>query len=355
MSLICTAIVKKTGIECTAKSKENTAFCGRHTPKEPIVIAPEDQCTWVIYRHSPGARQCDKRKIAGDPHNECRTHHNARVVREQKRALRRRKWEVLRMYGHDIWTLITESDNVPDQRSRNLYFWSILDVILQRVPADQMVRLEDVEHAAIEIVGVPRFPVTREARIARDNQNIHTREVSEQTNRNIELLMLTPIVEGQPTIQLMKDVWAKLYRAPGVDVRLYDDIQRWYDTETCRTFGDRLYRKVLDHLVARILLNEKVEIRVELWKRLQQECAEAFNMCCDGHINRLANVMVGFDAEFRSPDVSKNEYLGQKMSVISQIKNKEERMREARVVLTDLNIGQEEAAPWLEALDDDEE
>lgn len=351
----CTGTVKKTGIQCTAKAKKNTALCGRHTPKEPVVIAPEDQCSWILHRHTPDARRCDKRKIADDPNNECTTHHRARVVKEQKRAARHRKWQVLRMYGHDIWTLIVESENVPDYRTRNMYFWSILNLILERVPVGQPVRIEDVEHAAIEIVGVPRFPVTREARIARDTQNVHTREVSEQTNRNIEVLMLTPIIEGQPTIQLIKDVWAKLYKPPGVDARIYDDIQRWYDTETCRTAGDRLYRKVLDHLVARILLNEKVEIRCELWKRLQQECAEAFDMCCDGHINRLANVMVGFDAAFRSPDVSRNEYLGQKMSAISQIKNKDERMREARIVLTDLNIGQDEAAPWLEALDDDEE
>jgi len=355
MPLTCSGTVKKTGIQCTAKSKKNTAFCGRHTPKKPVVIAPEDQCSWIIYRGLATQRRCTKKKIADDPHNECRTHHNARVVKNAAREVRRRKWEVLRMYGHDIWTLITESDNVPDHRSRNMYFWSILNLILERVPVGQAVRIEDVEHAAIEIVGVPRFPVTREARIARDNQNIHTREVSEQTNRNIQLLMLTPIIEGQLTIQLIKNVWDKLYKAPGVEARIYDDIQRWYDTETCRTAGDRLYRKVLDHLVARILLNEKVEVRCELWKRLQQECAEAFNMCCDGHINRLANVMVGFDAEFRSPDVSKNEYLGQKMSVISQIKNKEERIREARAVLTEMSIPPEEAAPWLEALDDDEE
>jgi hypothetical protein len=84
----------------------------------------------------------------------------------------------------------------------------------------------------------------------------------------------------------------------------------WYGRDMCRTEGDFLYQRVLDHLWSLILHSEE---NTELVKRLYQECFEAKGMCCDGHINRLVNVMVGFHDAF-NPPLSPKEILQNKMS-----------------------------------------
>lgn len=190
-------------------------------------------------------------------------------------------------------------------------------------------------------------PVTELQRIANDTQSIHTRPVTEQHQKNLAILLATPVPENQKTMESIKFTWGKMFKS--IDERIYADMQKWYDTESCRTPSDWMYRKTLDHLIARIRLIENKETRRELMKRLQQECAESYNMCCDGHINRLTNVMVGFDEAFKQ-EVPKGLVLQTKMAEIAKIEDVEERFKAATALMTELNINNEEAGPWLDAI-----
>lgn len=205
----------------------------------------------------------------------------------------------------------------------------------------------------VEIARRVAAPDTRPElhRIADDRQNTHDRHVRKQTDENVKLLMEISPPAGQKTIDEIRAVWTQIYRVPGrgVDERVYADMQKWYDTAQCHAPNDWLYRKVLDGLWARIKLTEDLKIRHELHKRLQQECAEAFMMCCEGHIGRLANVLVGFDDTFR-PQVPIGLILQQKMAVIAQIENMDERFKQARELMAELNVPQEQAVPWLDAI-----
>lgn len=169
-----------------------------------------------------------------------------------------------------------------------------------------------------------------------------------QHNHNTEVLLRTPVPPEQDTMEVIKVVWAKMFKNT-VDQRIYDDMQRWYDAETCREVGDRLYRHLLDHLVARIRLVENAATTHELFKRLQQECAESFMMCCDGHLNRLTNVMVGFDEAFKQ-EVPKGMILQERMAKIALIDDVEERFKAATALFAELQMGHEEAGPWLDAI-----
>jgi hypothetical protein len=116
----------------------------------------------------------------------------------------------------------------------------------------------------------------------------------------------------------------------------------------CRDENDYLYRRLLDHAWAAIKSRPREE-EMTLILRLQQECAESCGMCCDGHINRIINVFVGF-IDNMSPPVPIGEILQEKMSRISEIEDLEQRIIEATSVFFELNITAEQAGPWLEAL-----
>jgi len=219
------------------------------------------------------------------------------------------------------------------------------------IAGDRLATQEDVWAAMdayrAEHPAPPENHATRLARIVTDSQNVHTREISEQHNKNMMILLATPVQENQPTIAIIRTVWAKMYRS--IDPRIYDDMQSWYDKEDCRVAGDRLYRRTLDHLVARILLIEGKGTKRELFKRLQQECAESYNLCCDGHLNRLTNVMAGFDDAFEQ-EMPKGLILQTKMAEIAKITDVEERFKAATALFAELKVGHEEAGPWLDAI-----
>lgn len=258
--------------------------------------------------------------------------------------------DVYRRFGMELWAFQHEMRRGNVILNRHHLVRRILEL-----SAGAPSTLEIVWQAMDEYRGQNHVVVNQELRlraIAGDAQSIHTREVTMQHNRNMEILLQTPVLDGQDTIEFIKVVWGKMFKNT-VDQRIYDDMQKWYDAPTCREAGDRLYRRLLDHLVARIRLVGNPSTENELFKRLQQECAESFMMCCDGHLNRLTNVMIGFDEAFKQ-DIPKGLIIQEKMAKIALIVDLEERFRAATALFAELEMGHEEAAPWLDAISEEE-
>jgi len=207
-------------------------------------------------------------------------------------------------------------------------------------------------HDAVDAVmlTIPPAPVISElGRMARDPQSVHTRAVTEQTNRLQELILLFEVPNNQQTMIEIHGCWTQLFARRPVDECIYIDMHLWYDKDECRVPGDKLYKRILDHLWAHIKTVDNVETRVELIKRLQQECAESYQMCCEGHISRLLNVMSGFDDRFIQT-IPKSMVLQNRMSKISEIEDVEERYIQATALFAELQMDDEEARPWLDAL-----
>jgi len=59
--------------------------------------------------------------------------------------------------------------------------------------------------------------------------------------------------------------------------------------------------------------------------------------------------MVGFDEAFQQ-EVPKGLILQTKMAEIAKIEDVEERFKAATALMTELNIGNDEAGPWLDAI-----
>ena len=189
-------------------------------------------------------------------------------------------------------------------------------------------------------------------RIALDRQNVHTRYVSEQTNRGLEKLL----EKEQSVNRAMRapDWFAAKWLVKGYGSwasvsRAVNDMLHWYNTLSCRAPDDRLYRRQLDGLYHMIKDIKDEDTKQELYKRAFEECWESVGMCCDGHISRLCNVLVGFDEEF-APPVPFGEILQNKMAAIYAMEiETAEKIRLATEFFNEFAVTADERAPWLEA------
>jgi hypothetical protein len=189
------------------------------------------------------------------------------------------------------------------------------------------------------------------AAIARDSQNVHRAVVSEQTNRSTELLLATPDVpEHCRAHELLAVAWLNHRIATWKHVvRTVEDMIYWRDKATCRTENDRLYRRVLHGLYMRIHRMPDTETRKELWRRFYEECSEAVGQCCEGHISRLCNVLVGFDDAFKPP-IPVGELLQARMSAISEMEvSLDVKVKLANEFFIEHKVPDDQRAAWIEA------
>lgn len=315
-------------------------FC--HTHEE---VPEEDQCT-----HTAGPIKCHRRKFHGNP-TRCQFH----LKQEEARRYRDYRGEhyptFVRIYERVALAQGLEIGIIYG----NAYFRQVVRNALRCVRHKYISpnpNVTDEQIVAMYPIPPPVQPIlyrTDLARFANDNQNVHTAAVSEQTNKSIEILMRIPIPATQQTMAEVRNEWTKIYNRVPVDERIYIDMNIWYTQPTCCKENDWLYKNVLDHLWAKIQSEPKKDVQRELIKRLQQECAESFQMCCIGHINRLTNVMVGFDEEFK-PQISKGEMLQNKFAEFANIEDEIEKYLQATALLAELNVVGDEAAVWLDAL-----
>lgn len=197
--------------------------------------------------------------------------------------------------------------------------------------------------------------VPRLQALARDTQNVHTQEVMGQTNEATKKLLEE--YEKSTTKKMRAPDWfaakwlTERYGGWTRVVRVVNDMQHWYATHSCRTTNDHLYRKCLNGLYMLIKKTTDEEVRKELYKRAFEECEEAVGMCCEGHMSRLCNVMVGFDDAFKPP-VPVGELLQNAIAKIAASeKEAAEKIAEAQQVFEELKVPEADRGVWLEALE----
>lgn len=196
----------------------------------------------------------------------------------------------------------------------------------------------------------PRADRNRLDVIARDPQSVHTRAVSDQTNIGLEKLLK----KAEGSVELRAPEWFAarwLVRGYGdwkTVTRVVNDMKHWYDMPFCKVDGDWLFKRALDGLYLSIR-KCKIERQRELYQRVFEESLESVGMCCEGHISRLCNVMVGFDDAFVSP-VPFGEILQSKMAAISNMEiDTDEKIKQATAFFNEFSVPETERSAWLEA------
>ena len=188
--------------------------------------------------------------------------------------------------------------------------------------------------------------------LARDVQNTHTAVVAQQTNAGVEKLLAQHVPADQQTMMEIWHMWTSTSQQkhnPRGALQLFTDMLSWYETRDCKSHGDYLYKRLIDGLWALVQQTPDPELRQELRCRVAQEVIESKGMCCEGHVSRLVNVMVGFDDAF-NPPVATGEVLQNRMAAIAaKDLDTEIKQAEARSVFAELGIPEAEQAAWLEA------
>ena len=281
--------------------------------------------------------QCGKPAVNGV----CSYHEKIEAKRAERTRIReaqmnnyRNYRELLRDYSWNnpdadpraVWDhLTTEMERgVIGVNHPTMLFRAFLDMRARRQNADAALR--DMARPALQ-------------RFAEDNQNVHREEVSNHTNTQTDKLLAVTVPPEQDTL-------ADVRKILGRGRKVMADVEHWYAATLCRKEGDCLYKRTLDGLWAMIKVSDHKD---ELCKRLKEEMTESVGMCCEGHLSRLCNVLVGFDNAFTTV-VSKGEILQQKMADIASltVTTRVKRMR-ARKVLQELAIPVTDHAAWLEA------
>jgi hypothetical protein len=190
----------------------------------------------------------------------------------------------------------------------------------------------------------PDAPRTELEALTRDTQNVHTPAVNAQTAAGLTALLEPLVAVGQDTLGEIREAWRT--RPATTRKSVLKDVSRWYETATCRIEGDHLYQRLLDGLWMRIKLSPHKD---DLVQRLWEEAHESVKVCCDGHISRLCNVLVGYDDTFKAP-VSPGEMLQHRIAAIAG----EDISIPAKVIkaweaMEELQIPREQRMEWIEA------
>ena len=192
----------------------------------------------------------------------------------------------------------------------------------------------------------------REAQLAADSQNVHTREITQQMKDSINILLAVQVPPEQTgSVREMRVGWLeKGYSLYEIDM-VYRDVVNWWNKDTIFSENDKLYRRILRGLWWTIK-QYKADIRVELEKRLWEELRDGaipYSVCTQGHVARISNVMIGFDDAF-IPPIPVGEILQQKMAAIYGMDVEyDEQIRLAEAVLDELQIPADQHGTWLSA------
>jgi len=351
---------------CTKEQMEGQERCTKHHAKqvkreEAAGPIREGGCSVIL----TNGKRC---QTFSSERGMCTRHANAaeraRLAAERKiaeDALIEQRSEHFRLNNIDwrlcIQLMLTEWRN---HTVESRVFWNVC----QRVTLGQGSTINDLEDYYNEIrfmqilpyeqgdVPVnppPGAPKGDLQRLAEDSQNVHTKEVSEQTEKLTKLLLAQTICSEQRTLQILTMKFSRFCRIDKMSqlLTVLTDMNLWYEKPTCITEGDALYRHLLDATVSKI---EASPLKKELYKRAYQETTESVGLCCQGHLSRLINIFSGFDSEFSTP-VSNNELLQIKMAHIAGTESPaENKVREAEDALRELNIPKEQWANWIDAL-----
>jgi hypothetical protein len=186
------------------------------------------------------------------------------------------------------------------------------------------------------------------ARIANDNQNVHTQLVVEQTKKNVQEILKIPVPEiyrwqTKKLSMTYKTIIMFCHLSPKSAWQfssMYCSDATIYDLEP------GIFGKVVDGVWQFI---SKSPDKQDLKKILTSELRDNIGMCAQGNLSRICNVLQGY-LEGIGQKESISEILGREFPKLMEIENEIDRLNKGKLILFNNNVPKTEWENWLEPL-----
>lgn len=195
-----------------------------------------------------------------------------------------------------------------------------------------------------------RGPVIDLGAMAEHGQSVHMREIETTTKTGIAFLQEMNIPEGQKTLREIEKAFRLSVDDKKAVSKVITDMKAWGAKKTAMDTKKNIYRPTLRGLWAKIKTYDN-ETKAELIKRLYEEASESLEMCADGHVARLVNVLIGFDDNFKL-QISPMEYFQENIAKISENTTAplDFKIEQAKRLMDDIRMPEDQREAWLDAL-----
>ena len=195
-----------------------------------------------------------------------------------------------------------------------------------------------------------RGPVINLGAMADHGQSVHMKEIETTTKTGIALLQEMNIPEGQNTLREIEWAFSLVVDDKKAVSKVIADMKTWGAKKTVMDTKKNIYRPTLRGLWAKIKTYDD-DTKFELIQRLYEEASESLEMCADGHVARLVNVLVGFDDNFKL-QISPMEYFQENIAKISEntVAPLEFKIEQVKRLMDDINMPEDQREAWISAL-----
>ena len=171
-----------------------------------------------------------------------------------------------------------------------------------------------------------------------DSQSVHRASVQTAMEASLNKLRAVPLPEGMDALEE--------YLVIDNDLNPYTLIHDYTTLTISLTSGPVSYGNMFNHLWAYIRSHEHKE---ELVKRLTEELGDSLDVCANGKLARLLNVVEGYMEGVST--TSSKELFQNRMAIVAKMEQSE-RLKEATKAFQEFGIPEGERGAWMEALED---
>jgi predicted house-cleaning noncanonical NTP pyrophosphatase (MazG superfamily) len=171
-----------------------------------------------------------------------------------------------------------------------------------------------------------------------DSQSVHRASVQTAMEASLAKLRAVPLPKDMDALEE--------YLIIDNDLNPYTLIHDYTTLTISLTSGPVSYGNTFNHLWAYIRSHEHKE---ELVKRLTEELGDSLDVCANGKLARLLNVVEGYMEGVST--TSSKELFQNRMAVVAKMEQSE-RLKEATKAFQEFGIPEGERGAWMEALED---
>jgi hypothetical protein len=186
------------------------------------------------------------------------------------------------------------------------------------------------------------------ARIANDNQNVHTTLVVDQTKKNVQEILKIPVPEE---FKWQRNKLSLTYKSIIMFCHLSPKAAWQFSSMYCSDatiyeLEPGIFGKVVDGVWQYI---SKSPDKKDLKKILSAELRDNIGMCAQGNLSRMCNVLQGY-MEGIGQKESVSEILGREFPKLMELENPVEREARGAAILRENAVPEGEWENWLEPL-----